>query len=41
MSGRLHLDYPVAGQLAVGTNPVEDQLVLIVKTKGYGRRVVI
>jgi hypothetical protein len=34
-------DYPVANQLDVGTNAVEDRVVLIASTKGHGRRAVL
>jgi hypothetical protein len=34
-------DYPIANQLDVGTNAVEDRVVLIASTKGYGRRAVL
>ena len=34
-------DYPIANQLDVGTNAVEDRVVLIASTKGHGRRAVL
>ena len=34
-------DYPIANQLDVGTNAVEDRVVLIASTKGHGRRGVL
>ena len=34
-------DYPIANQLDVGINAVEDRVVLIASTKGHGRRGVL
>ena len=34
-------DYPIANQLDVGVNRVEDRVVVIASTKGHGRRAVL
>ena len=34
-------DYPIANQLDVGTNALEDRVVLIANTKAHGRRAVL
>jgi hypothetical protein len=39
--GNQSQDYPIANQLDVGVNAVEDRVVLIATTKGHGRRAVL